>query len=140
MTACRKRFKRSPHVSRNRNGEEVRLSIRRGPTISRITILLFLLILLVACGIYVWWSGHQDNCDRYMAGDKSMPSSEYVMSGGRTIVVPCQYWVPRQSFPVQMFCLLDLGLTLIFLVHALGDLGDWLARRRRVPHSSRRLR
>jgi hypothetical protein len=102
--------------------------------ISRVTIFSFLLALLLGAGIWRWNSGHTDACEAYLAGDKTAQATEYVLSGTRTIVVPCDEWLPRQPVKVQVLCLLDLVLSVVFLLHAWGDARDWLEawRRRRA--------
>ena len=103
-----------------------------GDVISRVTLFSLLFALLLATGIRLWSdSGAQrDACAPYLAGDKSAQSSEYVASGTRMIAVPCRDWIMRQPLRVQILCLLDLALALVFLLNALGDLRDWLHLRR----------
>jgi len=48
------------------------------------------------------------------------------------IEVPCNEWFMRQSMRVQVLCLLDLVLAVMFVLNALTDLRDWLAKRRRM--------
>ena len=94
--------------------------------ISRVTLFSLLLGLMLATGIRYWSDGLRDNCARYMAGDKSLPASEWVVSGTRTIEVPCSDWIMRQPMRVQLLCLLDLVLAVVFVLNALADLRDWL--------------
>ena len=98
--------------------------------ISRMTIFSLLLALLLATGIRRWYLGQRDDCRRYLAGDASFPSAQVVVSGNRTIVVPCDQWWMRQPTIVQMLCLLDLLLAVVFVVNALQDARAWFERQR----------
>jgi hypothetical protein len=100
--------------------------------ISRITIFSLLLSLMLAIGIWSWSSGRRDACAAYLAGDKTAQSSEYVASGSRLIAVPCKDWTMRQPLRIQLLCLANLGLVIVFMLNAAGDLRDWLAVRRRM--------
>jgi len=95
--------------------------------ISRVTMYSLLLGLLLAAGIWLWSSGQKDPCERFLAGDKSAPASVWVVSGTRTIEVPCSDWLMRQATTVQVFCLVDLILIVLFVLNALLDLRDQLA-------------
>ena len=99
--------------------------------ISRVTLFSFLLALLLATWIRLWTVGQRDECARFLAGDKSYPASQVVVEGTRTVVVPCKQWLPRQPVAVQVLCLVDLLLTVLFAMNALADARDGLARRRR---------
>jgi hypothetical protein len=98
--------------------------------ISRVTIFSLLLSLMLGIGIWFWSSGHRDACAAYLAGDHIAQSSEYIASGSRMIAVPCRDWTMRQPLRVQLLCLADLGLVIVFVLNAAGDLRDWLAARR----------
>jgi len=100
--------------------------------ISRVTLFSLLLGLLLAAGIRLWCDGQRDDCSNYLAGAKSAQRSEWVVSGTRMIEVPCNEWFMRQSMRVQVLCLLDLVLAVMFVLNALTDLRDWLAKRRRM--------
>jgi len=100
--------------------------------ISRVTIFSLLFGLLLATGIWMRDMQQTDNCSRYMAGDKSLPASEYVISGSRTVVVPCGDWLARQPVWVQVLCLLEMVLGVVFVLNALSDLSGWLKMRRRL--------
>jgi hypothetical protein len=100
--------------------------------ISRVTLFSFLLALMLGMGIWMGTDGQQDNCSRFLAGDKTAPSSEWVISGTRQIVVPCNDWFARQSTRVQVLCLVDLVLSVVFVLNALADMRDWLEMRRRL--------
>jgi hypothetical protein len=110
-------------------------SIGRPDVISRVTIFSLLLSLMLALGIWNWSSGRRDACAAYLAGNKSAQSSEYVASGSRLIAVPCRDWIMRQPLRVQLLCLADLGIALVFVLNAAGDLRDWLAARTRLRGS-----
>lgn len=100
--------------------------------ISRVTLFSLLLGLLLASGIWMWTSGHPDQCARAAAPDGSMPASEYVVSGTRQIVVPCNDWFMRQPLSIQVLSLLELLLAVIFALNALLDLQGWQRMRRRM--------
>jgi hypothetical protein len=104
----------------------------KGFTISRITLFSFLMALLLGVGIRQWTDAQRDDCARYLAGDLTAPASELVVMGSRTVVVPCNQWLPRQPVKVQMLCLLDFVLAVGFVLNALHDLRGWLQSRRRA--------
>jgi len=100
--------------------------------ISRVTIFSLLLGLMLGIGIRMWSDAHSDVCAAYLAGDTRAPSSEWVSSGTRLISVPCRDWIMRQPLRVQILCLLDLALGMVFVLNALADLRGWLQMRRRM--------
>ena len=98
--------------------------------ISRVTLYSLLLCLLLGLGLRKWSMAHPDSCDRYLAGERKLPASEYVISGSRQIVVPCNQWLIRQPEWMQILCLVDLLLAGVFAVNAAGDMREWLRTRR----------
>ena len=100
--------------------------------ISRATLYSLLLGLLLTSGIYLWYDGHRDDCSRYLAGDPRAQTSEWVVSGTRMIEVPCNEWFIRMPLTVQVLCLMDLVLGVVFVLNALSDAQKWLAMRRRM--------
>ena len=88
--------------------------------ISRITIFSFLLGLMLGLGIFLHAKGERDRCNSYPAGGVP-PKSETVVSGTREIQAPCSDWWIRQPSEIQVLCIADLGLALIFCVNALID-------------------
>ncbi len=103
--------------------------------ISRVTIFSLLLALLLATGIRRWYLGRRDDCARFLAGDTSLPPAQFVVSGTRTIVVPCDQWWLRQPAAVQMLCLLDLLLAAVFVLNVLQDARAWVETRRGNAHA-----
>ncbi|MGA1981103.1 MAG: hypothetical protein ABSG84_01410 [Acidobacteriaceae bacterium] len=99
---------------------------------SRVTLFSLLLALLLGVGIRLWTEDQRDACTPYLAGDTKVPSSEWVMSGTRTIEVSCNDWIMRQPLRVQILCLVDVILAVLFLLNALSDLREWLEFRRRM--------
>ena len=89
--------------------------------ISRRTIFLLLFAVLLAAGLWVWSAGHRDECSAYLGGDRHAPASQVVKTGTRTIVVPCQDWLIRQSALVQMLCVLAVAGFGVFLVSVWAD-------------------
>ena len=100
--------------------------------ISRVTLFSLLLTLMLSSAIWLWNDGHPDDCSRTMSATGTMPASEYVISGTRQIAVPCNDWFMRRSLNVQILCLLDLVLAIVFLLNALSDLREGLEARRRM--------
>jgi hypothetical protein len=100
--------------------------------ISRVTLFSLLLGLMLGAGIRLWYMRQRDDCALYLAGDKSVPASEYVVSGTRMIEVPCNDWFMRQPMRIQVLCLVDLAIAVIFVLNALSDLREWLESRRRL--------
>jgi hypothetical protein len=100
--------------------------------ISRVTLFSLLLALMLGAGIRLWDAQQKDNCALYMAGDRTLPASELVISGTRQIEVPCNDWIMRQPMRVQVLCLLDLVLGVVFFFNALLDLRRGLQTRRRM--------
>jgi len=101
-------------------------------TISKVTLYSLLLAMMVALTIWTSSQGHRDGCAAYLAGDRTAPSTEYIVTGTRTVVVSCNQWLPRQPTWVQMLCLVELVLIATFLLNGLGNVRDWLERRRRL--------
>jgi len=87
---------------------------------------------MLGLGIRLWDARHQDNCALYNAGDRSVPSSILVVSGTREIEVQCNDWIMRQPLKVQLLCLVDLVIGVVFFFNALSDLQQWLRMRRRM--------
>jgi hypothetical protein len=100
--------------------------------ISRVTIYSLLLTLLLASGIRLWYLGQQGDCVRYLDGDRSGPATQMVMSGTRLVEVRCDYWISWQPLRVQILCLLDLVLAVLFVLNALSDASKWFESRRRL--------
>lgn len=98
--------------------------------ISKVTLFSLLLMLLLAAGIEHWNVTHRDNCARYFAGEKGFPPREMVVTGTRQVEIPCTVWLPRQPATIQILCLLDLTLGMIFFLNALADLRRSLEARR----------
>ena len=89
--------------------------------ISRFTLRLILVALLIPSGLAVWQTGHRDNCSRFLAGDASRPATTMVEAGGHMVEVPCSQWLPRQPLGVQLLCLAEGVLLLIVLINVFGD-------------------
>jgi hypothetical protein len=102
---------------------------------SRVTLFSLLLALLLGVGIRQWTDGQRDACTPYLSGDAQAQKSEWVSSGTRQVEVRCTDWIARQPLRVQILCLLDVVLTVMFVLNALSDLRDRLERRRRLRHS-----
>jgi hypothetical protein len=98
--------------------------------ISRQTIVTVLLALLLGVGLKFWALGQADDCDDYLAGDKTAPASQTVEAGSRSIDVPCEAWIPRQSQWVQILCLVELVVIVVFMISFVGDVRDWTINRR----------
>ena len=99
--------------------------------ISRVTIFSLLLALLLAAGIWRWSAVQRDACSPYLGGDRMAPSTMYVVTGTRTVVIPCDDWLERQPGRVQLLCLVDFVLVVMFGLNALQDARGWFAMRRR---------
>jgi hypothetical protein len=93
--------------------------------ISRRTVISLLAALLLTIGMYLWNAGHWDDCARYLAGERWLSSSQTIDSGTQQIEVPCEQWFPRQSLTLQLLCLGDLVLLVVFFLNALGDILQW---------------
>jgi hypothetical protein len=101
-----------------------------GLRISKVTLFSLLLGLLLACGIRLWYVERKDECARWLAGDRSAPATQTVVSGTRTIEVPCTDWAMRQPLGVQVLCLLDMALGVVFVMNGLADVREWMQVRR----------
>ena len=99
--------------------------------ISRLTIFSLLFALLLAAGIWRWSVVQRDACTPYLAGDRTAPSTMYVATGTRTMVVPCDDWLERQPGMVQLLCLVDFVLVVMFGLNALLDARGWFESRTR---------
>ncbi len=98
--------------------------------ISKVTLYSLLLGLMLAAGIGVWSSRRIDPCTRFLEGDTSQPAVQIVESGTRLLRVPCTNWIARQPLRVQILCLLDGTLGIVFGLNLLADLRGWLQARR----------
>jgi hypothetical protein len=98
--------------------------------ISRRTIFSLLLALLILFGLRAALLGHRDDCDAIMPITHQKPVSVYVESGTRTVEMPCTMWLPRQPVWVQMVCLVDFAVMIVFLLSVWRDCSRWLERRR----------
>jgi hypothetical protein len=100
--------------------------------ISRVTIYSLLLAMMLGLGIRMWAAEQRDDCQLYLSGKKAAPASVLVVSGSRQIEVSCNDWIMRQSMKVQLLCLIDLVICVIFFFNALSDLQQWAQMRRRM--------
>jgi hypothetical protein len=105
--------------------------------ISRVTLFSLLLALLLGMGIWMSTQRPRDACAAYVAGDKGAQSTEYVVTGTRTVVVSCNSWLQRQPTWVQMLCLLELAVVGVFVLNGLGNVRDWFEMRRRLKMGAR---
>jgi hypothetical protein len=94
------------------------------------TLISLLAALLLTTGIYLWNVEHWDDCARYLAGETWLPSTQMVDSGDHQIEVPCRQWLLRQPVILQLLCLIDLVLFVVFMLNASGDLLKWKRMRR----------
>ena len=103
---------------------------------SRVTLFSLFLALMLGAGIRLWTMQQRDACTAYLSGDNTAQKSEWVVSGTRQIEVPCTDWIMRQPLRVQILCLLDAVLAVIFVLNALSDLVE-LDRGTAAPAPSR---
>ena len=89
--------------------------------ISRKTLFSLLLTLLLAGGIAAWSAGRRDECSAWLAGDTRAPREMVVMTGDHRMVVGCDEWFLRQPTGVQVLCLADAAVGVVFLVSAWAD-------------------
>jgi hypothetical protein len=98
---------------------------------SRVTLFSLLLALLLGVGIQLDSLQQRDACAPYLAGNLTAQKSEWVTSGTRQVLVPCDDWLDRQPLRVQLLLLLDAAIAVLFLLNALSDLREWLQAGRR---------
>lgn len=89
--------------------------------ISQRTIFSLLLTLLLMISIYAWSGQHRDECTAYLRGDLKAPATQAVDVGRGAIDVPCTSWLPRQPRGVQVLCLLDVALGVVFALSVWDD-------------------
>lgn len=92
--------------------------------ISRATIWLLFVSVLIPSGIALWSTEHRDSCSRFLAGDNSRPASVLVETGGRMVAVPCSQWLPRQPLAVQLLCGIEIVVILMLALNGFGDFRD----------------
>ena len=96
--------------------------------ISRRTIFSLMLALLILGGLRLWVINHRDDCDRPATHLGGKPASVMVETGTRTVEMSCNEWPSRQPLAVQLVCLLDLVVGVVFLLSACSD---WVRTRER---------
>jgi hypothetical protein len=99
--------------------------------ISRRAIFSLLLAATIFLGIRVWIMNHHDPCESYMPGHV-LPQTVMVQSGDRIVEMPCSLWLPRQSDWMQLTCLLDLTVLIVFLLSVWRDVKQWRVRPRKI--------
>lgn len=85
---------------------------------------------MLGMGIHMWSDGYRDACTPYLNGVPHSPATEWVESGTRLIDVPCDDWFMRMPMRIQILCLVELLLAILFVLNALGDTRKWLQQRR----------
>jgi hypothetical protein len=93
--------------------------------ISRQTLVTLTLALLLGLGLKSWASGRRDECDDYLAGNNSAPATQTIEAGRRSIEIPCELWIPRQSMGIQILCLLEVSVIAIFAISCWSDVRNW---------------
>ena len=101
--------------------------------VSKITIGSLLLALMLGVALVHWSLQHKDDCSRFLSGDEHAPSSQFIVTGTREVIIPCNVWLPRQPLTVQILCLVELFLIVIFLLQAAGDIRAHFSRTHPVP-------
>ena len=99
--------------------------------ISRRTITCLLLAAMIFLGLRLWILGHYDPCQALMPGGTT-PASVMVESGDRSVEMPCEWWLPRQPDIVQILCLLDLVVMVVFGLSVWRDVNRWRNERRKL--------
>jgi hypothetical protein len=94
--------------------------------ISRKTLLSLLVALLLAGCIKAYTLSLHNPCEAYLAGQRDAPETVVVNPQGRAYQVPCNQWFLRQPPSVQVLCLADGGVFIVFLFNAVAD---WQRRR-----------
>ena len=100
--------------------------------ISRKTIFALLLALLVGGGLFAWKLNQRDDCDRLASDKRTTQTSVLVDAGTRSVMMPCSVWIPRQPLKVQLWCLADLALAVVFAVSFCADWNRRSAGRQRL--------
>lgn len=98
---------------------------------SRVTLFSLLLALLLGTGIQLVTLQQRDACTAYLTGQQAAQKSEWVISGTREILVPCNDWFSRQPLQIQLLAVLNAVLAVVFALSALSDFQSWRAVRRR---------
>ena len=99
--------------------------------ISRVTLFSLLLGLMLGAGIRLWDARQKDDCSPTWPGTRRSPPPNGRV-GHAQIIVPCNDWIMRQPMRMQILCLLDFALLVVFFLNALADLQRWLRSRSRV--------
>ncbi len=99
--------------------------------ISQKTIFSLLLALLLAGCIKAYTLRLHSPCDAYLTGQFGAPATVVMNEQGRPYQVSCDDWFMRQPRQVQVLCMVDGVIVVVFLVSAYAD---W--RRRRIELAS----
>ena len=104
--------------------------------ISRTTIYSLLLGLILALALFMRITRERDRCNTYPAGGIP-PRTEYVVSGTRQFEISCSDWWMRRPQSTQILLIVDIGLGMIFVLFAAGDLRSWVqrAKARKIPNN-----
>ncbi len=98
--------------------------------VSKVTVFSLLFALMLGVGIERWNVQHQDECAHFLAGEKGYSSTVMVTTGTHQVELPCAIWLPRQPTKIQILCLLDFVVAVVFFLNATADLRRaWEARR-----------
>lgn len=103
---------------------------------SRVTLLSLLLALLLGLGISLESMQRSDACTPYLSGNPKAQKTEWVVAGSREVEVSCTDWIGRQPLTIQILCMLDAVLAILFVLNAASDLKEWRASRRRMHEPS----
>jgi hypothetical protein len=93
--------------------------------IARRTIYSLLLGIFSVLALQAWLLDHQTGCDRFLAGDHTQLPSVWVDSGDHRIEVPCGDWIDRQPIAVQITCLAEVAIFVVFLLSGIVDIVRW---------------
>jgi hypothetical protein len=87
-----------------------------------------LLLLLLTCGLFLWFGELDDTCSRLPAA-MAEGATEPAMVGSQMVEVSCGNWLARMPSEMQVVAMADAVAAVVLLFAGIADLQDWSRRK-----------